>query len=73
MVPGITDREEYLYRLGRYLGTLKNVKALDVLHIMTWEKLSTASLESPTVRRHSSLASCKGGRVPQNYSSGNAR
>lgn len=31
MVPGITDREEYLYRLGRYLGTLKNVKALDVL------------------------------------------
>lgn len=31
VVPGITDREEYLYRLGRYLGTLKNVKALDVL------------------------------------------
>ena len=31
VVPGITDREEYLYRLGRYLGTLKNIKALDVL------------------------------------------
>ena len=31
VVPGITDREEYLYRLGRYLGTFKNVKALDVL------------------------------------------
>ena len=30
-VPGLTDREEYLYRLGRYLGTLKNIKALDVL------------------------------------------
>lgn len=31
VVPGITDKEEYLYRLGRYLGTLKNIKALDVL------------------------------------------
>lgn len=30
-VPGITDNETYLYRLGRYLGTLKNIKALDVL------------------------------------------
>ena len=30
-VPGITDKETYLYRLGQYLGTLKNIKALDVL------------------------------------------
>lgn len=48
VVPGITDREEYLYRLGRYLGTLKNVRRWMFCHIMTWEKLSTASLESPT-------------------------
>ncbi len=31
VVPGITDKEEYLFRLGEYLGTLKNIKALDVL------------------------------------------
>lgn len=31
VVPGITYREEYLYRLGEFIGTLKNVKALDVL------------------------------------------
>ena len=30
-VPGITDKETYLYRLRQYLGTLKNIKALDVL------------------------------------------
>ena len=66
VVPGITDREEYLYRLGRYLGTLEKRKGAGCSAIsLTWEKLSTASLESPTVRRHSPLASCKGGRVPQ--------
>ena len=31
VVPGITDKEEYLYRLGLFLGKLKNLKALDVL------------------------------------------
>lgn len=31
VVPGLTDSEDDLYRLGRYLGTLKNIKALDVL------------------------------------------
>ncbi|MCD7891903.1 MAG: pyruvate formate lyase-activating protein [Ruminococcus sp.] len=31
VVPGITYNEEYLFRLGEYLSTLKNLKALDVL------------------------------------------
>lgn len=31
VVPGITDNRDDLYGLGRYLGTLNNVKALDVL------------------------------------------
>lgn len=31
VVPGITDNPEYLYQLGRFIGTLSNVKALDVL------------------------------------------
>ena len=72
VVPGITDREEYLYRLGRYLGTLKNVKALDVLPYHDMGKAKYRQLGIP-VRGHRPLASCKGGRVPQNYSSGNAR
>ncbi len=47
VVPGITDREEYLYRLGRYLGTLKNVKALDVLPYHDMGRLSTSQLGIP--------------------------
>lgn len=31
VVPGITDAPEYLDRLGCFIGTLSNVKALDVL------------------------------------------
>lgn len=31
VVPGITDNETWLYKLGRYLGGLSNIKALDVL------------------------------------------
>ena len=31
VVPGITDNDQYLYQLGLYLGTLTNIKALDVL------------------------------------------
>ena len=36
VVPGITDKPELLTRLGAFIGTLPNVKALDVLpyHIM---------------------------------------
>lgn len=47
VVPGITDNETYLHRLGLYLGTLSNIKALDVLpyHDMgkaKYEKLGIA-------------------------------
>jgi len=31
VVPGITDDEEYLFKLGYFIGGLKTVKALDVL------------------------------------------
>lgn len=31
VIPGITDKKEDLLELGRYIGTLSNVKALDVL------------------------------------------
>ena len=31
IVPGITDRKEYLIRLGEFIGTLSNVRAVDVL------------------------------------------
>lgn len=31
VVPGITDNDQWLYQLGLYLGTLRNIKALDVL------------------------------------------
>ena len=30
VVPGITYKQDLLYRLGRFIGTLHNVKALDV-------------------------------------------
>ena len=40
VVPGINDKEEYLLELGRFIGGLSNVKALDVLpyHTMGVEK-----------------------------------
>lgn len=40
VVPGINDQEENLLRLGRFIGGLSNVKALDVLpyHTMGIEK-----------------------------------
>ncbi|MBR5515683.1 MAG: pyruvate formate lyase-activating protein [Clostridia bacterium] len=31
VIPGYTDKEEDLYKLGKFIGTLSNVKALDVL------------------------------------------
>ncbi len=31
VVPGLTDDDEYLYKLGSFIGKLSNVKALDVL------------------------------------------
>lgn len=49
VVPGITDQEEDLYRLGRFIGELTNVKALDVLpyHDMGKVKYESLGMEYP--------------------------
>ncbi len=48
-VPGITMNEEYLTRLGEFLGTLNNVAALDVLpyHDMAVPKYENLGIEYP--------------------------
>lgn len=47
VVPGITDRQEYLVELGRFIATLSNVKALDVLpyHVMGVRKYKELGME----------------------------
>lgn len=49
VVPGITDNEEYLHRLGEFIGGLKNLKALDVLpyHTMGKAKYEELGMEYP--------------------------
>lgn len=49
VVPGITDNNEHLYNLGRFIGSLKNVKALDVLpyHNMGEKKYEKLGIEYP--------------------------
>ena len=49
VVPGITDDPKLLLRLGQFLGTLNNVKALDVLpyHIMGVSKYKELDLPYP--------------------------
>ena len=49
VVPGITDDEQLLARLGTFLGTLSNIKALDVLpyHIMGVTKYEQLGLDYP--------------------------
>ena len=49
VVPGITFKEEYLTRLGKFLGTLNNVVALDVLpyHDMAIPKYENLGIEYP--------------------------
>ena len=49
VVPGITDDPEQLARLGRFIGTLSNVKALDVLpyHIMGITKYKELGIPYP--------------------------
>ena len=49
VVPGITDDPKLLVRLGQFLGTLNNVKALDVLpyHIMGISKYKELDLPYP--------------------------
>lgn len=49
VVPGITDNDDYLYRLGLFIGTLGNVKALDVLpyHTMGVSKYKQLGIAYP--------------------------
>ena len=49
VVPGITDKEEHLRNLGRFIGTLSNVKALDVLpyHVMGVGKYKELGMKYP--------------------------
>ena len=49
VVPGITDEESLLTRLGTFLGTLSNIKALDVLpyHIMGITKYEQMHIPYP--------------------------
>ena len=49
VVPGITDDEGQLTRLGSFLGTLTNIKALDVLpyHIMGVTKYEQLGMDYP--------------------------
>ena len=47
VVPGITDDDEYLYKLGQFIGKFTNLKALDVLpyHTMGEKKYQSLGME----------------------------
>ncbi|MGN0157936.1 MAG: pyruvate formate-lyase-activating protein [Brotaphodocola sp.] len=47
VVPGITYEQSQLYRLGRFLGTLHNVKALDILPYHDMGKIKYKNLGIP--------------------------
>ena len=49
VVPSITDNEKFLYQLGKFLSTLKNIKALDVLpyHNMAILKYENLGIDYP--------------------------
>ena len=47
LVPGITDDDEYLYKLGYFIGKFKNLKALDVLPYHTMGEKKYESLGIP--------------------------
>lgn len=49
IVPGLTDDDEYLYKLGYYIGGLSNLKALDALpyHTMGKVKYEKLGIEYP--------------------------
>ena len=47
VVPGITFKRDPLYRLGRFIGTLSNVKALDVLPYHDMGKVKYEKLGIP--------------------------
>lgn len=47
VVPGITDDDTYLYKLGYFIGGLKTLKALDVLPYHTMGKVKYEKLGMP--------------------------
>ena len=47
VVPGITDDDTYLYQLGYFIGSLKTLKALDVLPYHTMGKVKYEKLGIP--------------------------
>lgn len=49
VVPTITQNDEYLFRLGEFIATLKHIKALDVLpyHTMGIPKYESLGMEYP--------------------------
>ncbi len=49
VVPTITQNEQYLFQLGQFIGTLKNIKALDVLpyHTMGLPKYENLEMDYP--------------------------
>lgn len=49
IVPGITDKEEYLVRFGQFLAELKSLKALDILpyHTMGITKYEQLGMKYP--------------------------
>ena len=49
VVPGINDKELYLTKLGEFMGSLNNIKALDVLpyHNMAIPKYESLNIEYP--------------------------
>ncbi|MBQ4069388.1 MAG: pyruvate formate lyase-activating protein [Lachnospiraceae bacterium] len=47
VVPGITLNDEYLYKLGEFIGTLSSVKALDVLPYHTMGEVKYENLGIP--------------------------
>lgn len=65
IVPGITLNDKYLYRLGRFIGTIKSLKALDVLpyHDMGRVKYKQLGMEYPL----------EGTRIPEKHEAAAAR
>ncbi|WP_028509987.1 pyruvate formate-lyase-activating protein [Ruminococcus sp. NK3A76] len=47
LVPGVTDDEHFLFELGRFIGGIKTLKALDVLPYHTMAKSKYQSLGIP--------------------------
>ncbi len=49
VVPGINDKEEFLTKLGEFMGSLNNIKALDVLpyHNMAIPKYKNLGIDYP--------------------------